>query len=103
MQFFGAWWTSIAIYGSSEEKVRAVADGRRKLIDFGSHAELFDLVFDMAEQKNLIRELLPVEQLALLRLMPELPDVPITSGKEGEVRDLSGKDTEALRALGYLE
>jgi hypothetical protein len=91
------------MYGGTENEVRAIVDGKQKLIDFGSRAEIFDLTIDTAEQKDLIREVRRRDRRALLRLMPVQPDVPITPGKESALADLSEEQKEALRALGYLE
>ena len=91
------------MYGGTKKEVRAIADGKQKMIDFGDRAELFDLVLDTAEQKNLIRKVRLRNRSALVRLMPELPDEPITSGKESPLADLSEEQKEALRALGYIE
>lgn len=103
MQSFGTWSTHQEMYGGTENEVRAIVDGKQKLIDFGSRAEIFDLTIDTAEQKDLIREVRRRDRRALLRLMPVQPDVPITPGKESALADLSEEQKEALRALGYLE
>jgi arylsulfatase A-like enzyme len=103
MQFFGTWGPHQARQGGSEDKVRAVADGRSKLIDYVDHAEVFDLIVDAAEQNNLIHELSRGQQQAFLELMPDLPDVPLSSGTADWFQRLSEQQQDDLRSLGYFE
>ena len=99
MEFFG--WASGQSWAGPwvTTPTRAVVDGKWKLVSYPQRHELFQLDVDPAETRDLARQH-PERAKVLRRLLPPLEERP---GLLETIRIRDFSETEALRALGYVE
>jgi arylsulfatase A-like enzyme len=88
-------------YGAMDELMRASVVGTLKVIDMSSRVEMYDLARDFGEQNDLFMTTSAIDRQRLMSLLPKMPRKKLIRMRTED--RLNQKDTEALRALGYLE